>query len=237
MPKDTNSADLRITGRKIALIVSAMRLERATFGPVLRAARERRGISLHDLADVTKVSVDLWKGLEDNDFSRWPPRIYARTYIREYAMRVGLDPETIVNEFCRLFSEHGDRRVEGLLREHAAIVQHQLDWRDEPLSPEQQNRRAADRAAAAGTGWMARHGDRCLAIAIDLGVPVGISLLGLLVHFGFWPSLAVTTVAYHAAGVLVSGRTIGLIVSGWAMKTLRLRPIGRRLLSTRAETS
>jgi transcriptional regulator with XRE-family HTH domain len=214
-----------------------MRLERATFGPVLRAARERRGISLHDLADVTKVSVDLWKGLEDNDFSRWPPRIYARTYVREYAQRVGLDPETVVNEFCRLFPEHGDRRVEGLLRAHAEIVQHQLDWRDEPLSPEQRNRRAADRAAAAGTGWMATHAGRFLAIAIDLGLSLGISLLGLLVHFGFWPSLAVSAVAYHAAGVFVSGRTIGMIVSDWAMKTLRLRPIGRRLLSTRAETS
>lgn len=219
------------------MISSAMRLERATFGPVLRAARERRGISLHDLADVTKVSIDLWKDLEDNDFSRWPPRIYARTYIREYAQRVGLDPETVVNEFCRLFPEHGDRRVEGLLRAHAAIVQHQLDWQDEPLSPEQRNRRAADRAAAAGTGWLTRHAGRFLAVGIDLGLSVGISLLGLLFHFHFWPSLALSAVAYHAVGVFVSGRTIGAIASDWAIKTLRLRPIGRRLLSTRVETS
>ena len=212
-----------------------MRLDKATFGPVLRAARERRGISLHALADDTKVSVDLWKDLEDNDFSRWPPRIYARTYLREYALKVGLDPDTVVNEFCRLFPEHGDRRAEGLLRAHAAIVQHRLDWHDEPLSPEKRDRRAADRAA--GTGWLARHAGRLLAVGIDLGVPVGISLLGLLVHFSFWPSLAVSTVAYHAAGVVISGRTIGIIMSDWCMKTLRLRPIGRRLLSTRAETS
>lgn len=214
-----------------------MRLERATFGPVLRAARERRGISLHELADHTKISVDLWKDLEDNDFTRWPSRIYARTYIREYAVRVGLDPDTIVNEFCRLFPEHGDRRVEGLLRAHAEIVQHRLAWDDEQVPPEHRNRRAADRAAAAKAGWLMRHAGQFLAVGIDIGLPVGIALLGLLVHFGFWSSLAMAAIAYHAAGVFVTGRTFGLILSDWCMKTLRLRPAGRRLVSSRVETS
>lgn len=214
-----------------------MRLERATFGPVLRAARERCGITLHELADDTKISVDLWKDLENNDFSRWPSRIYARTYIREYTLRVGLDPDTVVNEFCRLFPEHGDRRVEGLLRAHAAIVQHRLDWSDEPLSPEHRNRRAADRAAADQAGWMRRHAGRLLAVGIDLGMSLGISLFGVLVHFGFWPSLAVSAVAYHAAGVFVSGRTIGAILSDRCVKTLRLSPTGRPLVSTGAESS
>jgi hypothetical protein len=213
-----------------------MRLERATFGPVLRAARERRGISLHELADDTKVSVDLWKDLEDSDFSRWPSRIYARTYIREYAVQVGLDPDTIVNEFCRLFPEHGDRRVEGLLRAHAEIVQHRLDWDDE-VPPEHRNRRAADRAAAAKGGWLMRHAGQLLAVGIDIGMSFGISLLGLLAHLGFWPSLAVAAIAYHAAGVFVTGRTIGVVLSDWCMKTLRLTPVGRRLVSSRVESS
>jgi len=214
-----------------------MRLERATFGPLLRAARERRGISLHELADDTKVSVDLWKDLEDNDFSRWPSRIYARTYVRDYAMRVGLDPDTVVNEFCRLYPEQGDRRVEGLLRAHAAIVQHELNWQDEPpATPDQRNRRASDRAAGEAW-WRAKHAGRLLAVGIDLGISLGISWLGVVLHLHFWPSLAVSAIAYHAAGVFLTGRTLGMILSDWSMKTLRLRPGGRRLVSTRAETS
>src|SRR5262245_52543413 len=35
-----------------------------TFGPRLRAERERRGISLDTIASVTKVGGDLWEGLE-----------------------------------------------------------------------------------------------------------------------------------------------------------------------------
>ena len=215
-----------------------MRLERTTFGPVLRAARQRCGISLHQLADDTKVSVDLWKDLEDNDFSRWPSRIYARAYIREYALRVGLDPDTIVNEFCRLYPEHGDRRVEGLLRAHAAIVQHDLNWQDEPpATPDQRNRRASDPAASAAW-WLGKHAGRLLAVGVDLGLPLVVSSLAVFVHLHFWPSLAVSTVAYHAAGVFLSGRTCGMMLSDWSMKTLRLRPAGRRLVSTRrAETS
>src|SRR3972149_7305944 len=109
-----------------------MTLERETFGAVLRAERERRGLSLQELAARTKVRVELWSDLEENNFSRWPSRIYARAYVRDYASRVGLDADAIVNEFCRLFPEYGDRRADSLLRSHAGIVQHDLAWEDEP---------------------------------------------------------------------------------------------------------
>ena len=56
-----------------------------TFGPRLRAERERRGISLDTIASVTKVGAELWDGLERNDFSRWPSGIFARAFIRDYA--------------------------------------------------------------------------------------------------------------------------------------------------------
>ena len=52
-----------------------MRLEKETFGPVLRAARERRGVSLRQLAEETKLSIELWEGLEENNLERWPKRI------------------------------------------------------------------------------------------------------------------------------------------------------------------
>ena len=63
-----------------------MRLEKETFGPVLRAARERRGVTLKQLAAETKLSVELWEALEENDLSRWPKRVFARSYVRDYAL-------------------------------------------------------------------------------------------------------------------------------------------------------
>jgi transcriptional regulator with XRE-family HTH domain len=120
-----------------------MRLERDSFGRVLRAYRERRNISLAQLSQETKVSPQIWMDLEENDFSRWPTRIYARSWIRQYATRVGLDPEELVNEFCRLF-QNGDRRTETLLRECAAVLGHQLDWRQELLPAHTEGDRRSD---------------------------------------------------------------------------------------------
>ena len=65
-----------------------MRFEKQSFGLVLRAGRERQEISLAHLSAETKVSPQIWMALEENDFSRWPTRIYARSLMREYAKRV-----------------------------------------------------------------------------------------------------------------------------------------------------
>src|SRR3954467_13654224 len=84
--------------------------ERETFGPRLRRERERRGISLETLADRTNVSVELWMGLESNDFSKWPGGLFARAFVRDYARVVGLDPGELIDDFCRLYPI-GDRRL------------------------------------------------------------------------------------------------------------------------------
>src|SRR5574339_1074394 len=94
------------------------------FGPRLRAERERRGISLETIAAVTKVGVDLWDGLERNDFSRWPAGIFARAFVRDYARAVGLDSDDVVDEFCRLFPI-GDRRASRLIKAQAELIGHQ----------------------------------------------------------------------------------------------------------------
>lgn len=106
----------------------AVRLERQTFGPVLRAARERRGVTLRQLSQETKVGADLWAALEDSNVSCWPKQVYARSYIRDYAIRIGLNGDEVVNEFCRLFPECGERRSERMMRSHAEIIDHRLDW-------------------------------------------------------------------------------------------------------------
>jgi transcriptional regulator with XRE-family HTH domain len=210
-----------------------MRLDKDSFGLVLRAARERRGISLQQLASDTKVNVELWSDLEENDFSRWPERIYARNYIRNYATHVGLDPDMIVDEFCRLYPEQGDRRAEGLLRAHAAIVQHELAWQDEPL--QKHNRRATDRAPADG-GFMAKHAGRFMAIGLDVVATIFLSMPAVLVGFGFWQAVGGVALLYHAAGVFVTGRTFGGPLSDRCLKVFRALP-ARRLVSSRAGSS
>src|SRR5438034_2201293 len=73
------------------------------FGSKLRAARERRGMSLRQIAAATKISVNALEALERNDFSRLPGGIFSRAFVRSYASEVGLDPDEAIEEFLAQF--------------------------------------------------------------------------------------------------------------------------------------
>lgn len=65
----------------------------------LREARERRGLSLEEIANTTKISVSALEALERYDASSLPGGIFTRAFVRSYATEVGLDPETALREF------------------------------------------------------------------------------------------------------------------------------------------
>jgi len=85
------------------------------FGGQLREARERKGISLREIAAATKISVVALEALERNDFSRLPGGIFSRAFVRAYALEVDLDPDLTVQTFLEEFAradvkrEHGPR--------------------------------------------------------------------------------------------------------------------------------
>lgn len=74
------------------------------FGAKLRQARERRGLSLRDLANATKISLGALDALENNDVTRLPGGIFSRAFVRAYATEVGLDPEAAIQEFAAQFA-------------------------------------------------------------------------------------------------------------------------------------
>jgi cytoskeleton protein RodZ len=73
------------------------------FGGKLRLARERRGISLRQIAASTKISAASLEALERNDISKLPGGIFSRAFVRSYAVEVGLDPDETVKEFLTRF--------------------------------------------------------------------------------------------------------------------------------------
>lgn len=73
------------------------------FGSRLREARERRGITLRQIANATKISVSVLDALERNDISRLPGGIFGRAFVRSYAVEVGLDPEATIQDFMATF--------------------------------------------------------------------------------------------------------------------------------------
>src|SRR5215212_10763600 len=75
------------------------------FGGKLRQARERRGISLRQIAASTKISAAALEALERNDISKLPGGIFSRAFVRFYAVEVGLDPDDTVREFLERFNQ------------------------------------------------------------------------------------------------------------------------------------
>jgi cytoskeletal protein RodZ len=60
-------------------------------GDALQAARQEKGLSLDQVAEITRVPMRHLKALEANDFSAMPGVTYATGFARAYARAVGLD--------------------------------------------------------------------------------------------------------------------------------------------------
>jgi len=73
------------------------------FGAKLRQARVKRGVSLEEIANASKISIAVLEELESNDISRLPQGVLGRGFIRSYATQVGLEPEATVAEFVERF--------------------------------------------------------------------------------------------------------------------------------------
>lgn len=65
----------------------------------LKQARQAKGLSCRQLADITKLSVRTIEALENDCVSALPQGIYRRSIVRAVASEVGLDPEQLLREF------------------------------------------------------------------------------------------------------------------------------------------
>jgi cytoskeletal protein RodZ len=84
-----------------------MGTRRMRFGEELRAERERRGISLNDVAVSTRVSLRHLNALEEDKFRDLPGGVFNRGIVRSYAKYCGLDIDTTVDNFQRALRDSG----------------------------------------------------------------------------------------------------------------------------------
>jgi cytoskeleton protein RodZ len=77
----------------------------ASFGEGLKRQRELRGIELREISEATKISVRFLQALETDRFDILPGGIFRRSFVKEYARYVGLDPERMVSDFLHAHGE------------------------------------------------------------------------------------------------------------------------------------
>ncbi len=77
------------------------------FGEELRSQRERRGISLDEVAVATRVSLRHLSALEEDRFTELPGGVFSRGIVRSYAQCCGLDSEGAVKGFLAAMKASG----------------------------------------------------------------------------------------------------------------------------------
>ncbi len=82
------------------------------FGEELKQERERRGISLDDVAVSTRVALRHLHALEDDRFTELPGGVFNRGIVRSYAQRCGLDADRILGSFQAALLASGVRTEE-----------------------------------------------------------------------------------------------------------------------------
>jgi cytoskeletal protein RodZ len=61
-----------------------------TVGEYLKETRTQLGLTLEAIAERTRISPSHLQALEDNDFAKLPPLIFARAYLKEYTRCLSL---------------------------------------------------------------------------------------------------------------------------------------------------
>jgi cytoskeletal protein RodZ len=75
----------------------------AEFAEYLRAERERRRLTLDQVADETKIASRHLAALERGDVRNWPGGMYRRAMMRAYAESIGVDREFALKQFEQAF--------------------------------------------------------------------------------------------------------------------------------------
>jgi hypothetical protein len=74
--------------------------ERDELCRLLRAARERRSMTIEDIARVTRIPDHSLRRLEAGEFEDLPGDVFVRGFLRSYARCVGLDPGDVLRRYA-----------------------------------------------------------------------------------------------------------------------------------------
>lgn len=169
-----------------------------TLGERLEEARKRKGLSIREVAEATKIRGDYIVAMEDNSMSIPLPEIYVRGFLRNYARYLRLDAEQAVTDYEAMhrrddelasFGGGGSPAAEGPVREKLGRIELKDDAADEvsAMSHRPSSLRLPRlKAPALGSAFRAWRGSPYL--KVGLGLAVGLVAVLLIV----WLVLALT---------------------------------------------
>jgi transcriptional regulator with XRE-family HTH domain len=167
---------------------------RQAFCLALKAARDRRGLTLEEIATATKIPASLFAALERSDLKRWPKGLFRRSFFRDYVRSIGLPVAELCDEFVRLFPD-----------ETRAVVTTTTGPAAEAAAPVEDVRLLFD------TTWHGPHApllSRLLVALLDAGVVVLAAVaLTWFQRMNFPAATAIIAVAYFSLATAILGES------------------------------
>lgn len=105
-------------------------------GQLLKEERLKKGITLEDLQETTKIRKRYLEAIEEGNYKILPGNFYVRAFVKNYAEAVGLDP----NELLRLY--------------HNVLPSTEPELSSEPITRSRVSTKAADRWGKMASGIM-----------------------------------------------------------------------------------
>lgn len=98
-------------------------------GPILRAARERKGLSLQDAADSLNLMRGIIEAIEADRYDLLPPRTFVKGYLRSYAKLVEVKEYDVLAAFEQQHPEPGPESIQLALPQSRTQPRgHWLKW-------------------------------------------------------------------------------------------------------------
>jgi cytoskeletal protein RodZ len=70
----------------------------------LSVRRQKRGVTLEQIAEMTKISMRFLKAIEDGEYDKLPGGIFAKSYLRQYAAAIGFEESELLAHYSAIVS-------------------------------------------------------------------------------------------------------------------------------------
>ena len=96
-----------------------------SIGPYLLKARETQGLSLNQVASLTRIQSKFLQALENEEFQVLPEQVFTRGFVRTYARSLGLDEEDALRRFTESTTEFYHQGQQAQNQAHQQLQQEQ----------------------------------------------------------------------------------------------------------------
>jgi curved DNA-binding protein CbpA len=72
-------------------------------GPAIKMLREQHGLTLRDIADMTKIGTRYLECIEGELYSKLPARAYVRGFLMLYAKALGCEPQRMAGDYLKRY--------------------------------------------------------------------------------------------------------------------------------------